>query len=114
MVELQQFPLLREAGPARQATESRPAAGAVYTTTINNGIPPVMPSGKTLYELFRCAVITPDSMHTFMSCPRLPMHTPTCSDRWWLAAWVAASTGAACGDGAGQSPWAWGLSCLHA
>jgi hypothetical protein len=46
------FPLLKEVGPARRGTKSRPAAGPVYVAAVNGGVPPVMPTGETLYELF--------------------------------------------------------------
>jgi hypothetical protein len=48
----EQFPLLKEVAPARRATKSRPAAGPIYVAAVNDGKAPVMPTGKTLYELF--------------------------------------------------------------
>ncbi|GBF97083.1 hypothetical protein Rsub_10094 [Raphidocelis subcapitata] len=46
------YPLLKEVGPPRRGTKSRPAAGPVYTSAVNGGAAPSMPTGNTLYELF--------------------------------------------------------------
>jgi len=49
--------LLKQVAPARRATKSRPAAGPIYTSSANGGAAPSMPTGKTLYELFKCVGI---------------------------------------------------------
>jgi hypothetical protein len=49
------WPLLRVAAPGRPASEAALAVGPTYTCTIEAGAEPAMPTGSTLYELFRCA-----------------------------------------------------------